>query len=155
MDDLVAFLRRLRERAGYSQNELSLKAGLNETYYGKIEGGSRHPSPKALLSVLAALACSTDERQQALRLFAVSRMPGFLEELLARPQPGTAVPPVAPSRKRRRVTRRGLRAWWLVPAASVALLGSPLRAEAGRLITEWPAVSRDSVAFGRRRDEAA
>jgi transcriptional regulator with XRE-family HTH domain len=61
MDPFLAFLKALRERAGLTQIELSYKAGLSETYYGKIESGERRPSPRVVLELLQALAATTLE----------------------------------------------------------------------------------------------
>jgi transcriptional regulator with XRE-family HTH domain len=102
MEQLVALLKMLRIRARLSQNELSLKAKLSETYYGKIEGEHRQPSAMALIQILAVLDCSEEEEQQALRLYAKAKFPGLLEGLMpSRPPVGTAGSPVAPWRKPR------------------------------------------------------
>lgn len=123
MEELVTLLKAFRERAGLSQNELSVKSGLSETYYGKIENELRRPSTGALLHILQALGCLPHEQEQAVRLFTAARFPGLLESLTPRPQPGTAGA-VVPSPKRRR--RRAFGALLLV----VALACSPTTARA-------------------------
>ena len=127
MDPLLEFLKALRERAGLTQIELSFKAGLSETYYGKIESGERRASPRVILELLRALAATTLEEQHAIRLFAESRLPSvFLERLVPTPRPqlGTVMTPVAaPARKRRRAVRAlfiALTTGW------ACLLGQPL-----------------------------
>ena len=49
-------LRELRKREGFSQEELSSKAGLDRTYVGKIERGEKSPS----LETIERLANSLD-----------------------------------------------------------------------------------------------
>ena len=149
MDDpLLAFLKALRERAGLTQIELSYRAGLSETYYGKIESGERRASPRVILFLLRALAATTLEEQQAIRLFAESRLPSeFLERLAPRPQPGTVMAPVAaPSRKRRR--RLGL----VLLVSGSYLAGAPgMVAMASARPIACADDQRDSVAWRRRR----
>jgi transcriptional regulator with XRE-family HTH domain len=161
MESWTDYLRSLRERAGLSQIEVSLKAGLHETYYGKIEAygkvGGRRPSIDALIQILAHLACSAEEQQHALRLFALSRFPlAFVDGLAARPQSGTAGA-VVPSPKRPRASTRRRRTTLgllLVGAASGAALVQPQGVEAARLISAAPI--RGILSHRpRRRDEAA
>jgi transcriptional regulator with XRE-family HTH domain len=141
MDPFLDFLKALRERAGLTQIELSYKAGLSETYYGKIESGERRPSPRVVLELLHALAATTLEEQQAIRLFAESRLPSvFLERLAPRPLMGTVTPVAAPSISRKR--RRRLAALvfaLLTPWGSPSPLGLPVGSEGARvpLIGRW------------------
>lgn len=53
-------VRALRERAGFSQEELADRAGLDRTYVSGIERGRRNPSVKSLQRVVAALDTSLD-----------------------------------------------------------------------------------------------
>jgi transcriptional regulator with XRE-family HTH domain len=141
MDPFLDFLKALRERAGLTQIELSYKAGLSETYYGKIESGERRPSPRVVLELLRALAATTLEEQHAIRLFAESRLPSvFLERLAPRPLMGTVTPVAAPSISRKR--RRRLAALvfaLLTPWGSPSLPAAPVESEGARipLIGRW------------------
>jgi len=84
--ELAALLKRIRTRASMSQADLSVKAGLSETYYGKIEGESRRPSGDALNALLDALPCTPAERIEAIRLLATSLFPpALLSEWQERP----------------------------------------------------------------------
>jgi transcriptional regulator with XRE-family HTH domain len=143
MPPLAALLKALRERAGLSQVEVSLRAGLSETYYGKIEEGKRRPSAPVLLRILATLAGTAAEEEQAIRLFAEARWPtALLERLTPGPLPGTAAAAVAPAPKGPRRPRRLA----VVLLASGALAASPPAVVVARPIT---AETRDSVAFRR------
>ena len=130
MDTLGGFLKGLRERAGLSQESVSAKAELSETYYGKIEGDKRRPDALTLLRVLAVLDATQAEESVAIRLFTSARFPAaFLVKLQAalpaRPPRGPAASPVVPSRKPRARTRaRKLGCVLLV--ASGSALGQPL-----------------------------
>ena len=154
MEELVTLLKAFRERAGLSQNELSVKSGLSETYYGKIENELRRPSTGALLHILQALGCLPHEQEQAVRLFTAARFPGLLESLTPRPQPGTAGA-VVPSPKRPLARRRRLLGWVWACASAGSLL-SPLRGVEARPITDRVELRaivadlRDSVARRRR-----
>jgi len=75
METLPSLLRRIRIRRGLSQEAVSAKARLSETYYGKIEVGKRRPGGEKLLQVLAALECSPEEEQAAITLFAQDLIP--------------------------------------------------------------------------------
>ncbi|MHB1058067.1 MAG: helix-turn-helix transcriptional regulator [Rhodanobacter sp.] len=53
--------RKLRERAGISQEELAYRAGLDRTYVSGIERGRRNPSLKSMQRVADQLGMSLDE----------------------------------------------------------------------------------------------
>ena len=56
-------LRRARERAGLSQEELAGRAGLSPNAVGALERGEhRHPYPATLRALAAALGLAEDER---------------------------------------------------------------------------------------------
>ncbi|MHB8509821.1 MAG: helix-turn-helix domain-containing protein [Candidatus Dormibacteria bacterium] len=50
-------LRELRERAGWSQEELAGVAGLDRSYLAEIEKGRRNPGLSTLLKLGSALQC--------------------------------------------------------------------------------------------------
>jgi len=77
-DSLAALLLQLRERRGWTQEKVSVKAGQSTTYYGKIEQNKRRPSQHALHAILRALDPSTDERATALHRWALGRVPADL-----------------------------------------------------------------------------
>jgi transcriptional regulator with XRE-family HTH domain len=141
MDPFLAFLKALRERAGLTQIELSYKAGLSETYYGKIESGERRPTPRVVLELLRALAATMLEEEHAIRLYAESRLPSvFLERLAPRPRMGTGTPVAAPASSRKH--RRRLAALvfaLLTPWGSLSLPVAPVDSEGARipLIGRW------------------
>jgi predicted nucleic acid-binding protein len=67
---LGARLERARERhAGLTLRDLSLRAGLSETYYGMIARGERRPSRRALDRILDALGVAAGERREIDALF--------------------------------------------------------------------------------------
>jgi transcriptional regulator with XRE-family HTH domain len=87
MRALAEYLKRLREARDVSQTQVSEKAELSETYYGKIELGQRRPSPTVLYRICAALLCTAEETQHAMTLLAESLMtPAMLALLLATPK---------------------------------------------------------------------
>ena len=53
--------RLLRERAGLSQEDLALQAGLDRTYVSGIERGRRNPSLKSMQRLAAELDLSLDK----------------------------------------------------------------------------------------------
>ena len=63
--DLVVILgrniRRLREEAGLSQEQLAFDAGMKRSYLSDMERGVRNPSVRALGRLAAALKVSPDE----------------------------------------------------------------------------------------------
>lgn len=65
---LGAFLREKRNVLGLSQANISEKAGLSETYYGKIEMGQRNPSTETLHRICDALDLNEAERESAFSL---------------------------------------------------------------------------------------
>ena len=137
---LGGVLKRLRERAGLSQETVSAKAELSETYYGKIEGGKRRPDPVTLLRVLAVLEATRAEESAAMRLFMATRFPEAVllklqAALPARPQRGPAAASVVPLPKRVRGRRK--LAVWAFAVASGAALGQPLGEGAPRLINNF------------------
>jgi transcriptional regulator with XRE-family HTH domain len=136
---LARFFQALRRRAKLSQVDVSYRAGLSETYYGKIESGERRPSGTVLMHLLAVLGCSPEDKRQAVWLFTRARFPNeLLAELDPNPTPparpaaapiGTAAPTPAVAKPRRR--RRGP-ALGVALALSGSLLGQPLGIEAAR-----------------------
>jgi len=54
-------VRALRERAGYSQEQLADLAGIHRTYLGGIERGERNPSLKNIQRIAKALKVPMDE----------------------------------------------------------------------------------------------
>jgi transcriptional regulator with XRE-family HTH domain len=54
-------VRRLRETAGMTQEELAHAAGLHWTYVGQIERGERNPTYKNLLKLARGLSASATE----------------------------------------------------------------------------------------------
>lgn len=54
-------VRQLREKRGWSQEELAGRAGLHWTYVGGIERGERNPSLKNILRLAKALGASPRE----------------------------------------------------------------------------------------------
>ncbi len=78
-EEFPAALRRLRERAGLSQNALAERAGRDPGTINRLESGKRAPVNRELIEALAgALALSPDERD---RLLAAA---GHLPAALAR-----------------------------------------------------------------------
>src|SRR5262245_13213159 len=91
ISELTALLKRIRLRAEIGQDRLSLKAGLSETYYGKIENELRRPSGAALTALLDVLPCTAEERSEAMQLLIQSHLPrGLLGDwmIVPRPRPG-------------------------------------------------------------------
>ena len=64
--------RKLRERAGISQEELAYRAGLDRTYVSGIERGRRNPSLKSMQRVAAQLDVSLDHVFNLARELAVT-----------------------------------------------------------------------------------
>ena len=67
--DLVALgaaLRRLRLERDFSQERLSLEAGLHRNYVGRVERGELSPTFEPLVAIAAALGVELDE---LMRLF--------------------------------------------------------------------------------------
>ena len=61
MDAGIAFgkvLRRLREAAGLTQEQLGFEADLRRTYVSILELGQQQPSLKTILKIAQALNCS-------------------------------------------------------------------------------------------------
>lgn len=54
-------LRKVREKAGISQENLSLKAGYYRTYVGKIEQGNYSPSMHTIWRLAGALGYSLED----------------------------------------------------------------------------------------------
>src|SRR5690348_16086722 len=78
-----AAVRRLREQAGFSLNELARRAGVDPAYIHRIEGrgAQRPPLPRraAVLSIAAALGSSPGQTDQLLAL--AGHTPAALLEL--------------------------------------------------------------------------
>lgn len=51
-------VRTTRESLGLAQDEFALKAGVDRSYYGKLERGERQPSLALLLRIAGALGLS-------------------------------------------------------------------------------------------------
>ena len=49
------YIRRLRERRGYTQEQLAFRAGMHVTYLSGIERGSRNPSLRSIRRLAKAL----------------------------------------------------------------------------------------------------
>ena len=54
-------IRELRQARGWSQEELSFKAGVHRTYLGGIERGERNPALKNIASIADALGVNLSE----------------------------------------------------------------------------------------------
>ena len=54
-------VRELRNKAGYSQEDLADLAGIHRTYLGGIERGERNPSLKNIQRIAKALKVPIDE----------------------------------------------------------------------------------------------
>lgn len=54
-------LRAMREKAGYSQEELADRAGLHRTYISQIERGLKSPSLNSLVGIARALGVRISE----------------------------------------------------------------------------------------------
>lgn len=89
MTSLAEYLKRLREVRDVSQTQVSDKAELSETYYGKIELGQRRPSAAVLGRICAALACTKEETRQAMTILAESMLSPELLELVMMTKPPT------------------------------------------------------------------
>jgi len=48
-------IRRYREASGFAQDVFAAKAGIDRSYYGKIERGERQPSVGVLLRIARAM----------------------------------------------------------------------------------------------------
>lgn len=59
-------VRRLRKRAGFSQEVLADRTGLHRTYIGGIERGERNPSLENIVALADGLGCPIDELFSAL-----------------------------------------------------------------------------------------
>lgn len=58
MDVVILFgknVRRLRDKAGLSQEELAFRAGMRRTYLSDLERGTRNPTVRALGRLAVAL----------------------------------------------------------------------------------------------------
>jgi transcriptional regulator with XRE-family HTH domain len=65
--DLVALgaaVRGMRVERGYSQERLSLEAGLHRNYVGRVERGELSPTFEPLVAIAAALGVGPDELMQ-------------------------------------------------------------------------------------------
>lgn len=56
-----ARIRHLRRQRGFTQEQLSAKAGISLSFYGHIERGTRKLSVETLMKLAEALDCSCDE----------------------------------------------------------------------------------------------
>jgi len=66
----TSFLRKLRERKGWSQLELAIETGvIAQTNYSKIESGKTHPSHEKLQAILTALDATKNEMRDGLKFF--------------------------------------------------------------------------------------
>lgn len=54
-------MRRLRKRAGFSQEELADRSGLHRTYIGGIERGERNPSLENIVALAEGIGCPVAE----------------------------------------------------------------------------------------------
>lgn len=60
MTAVGAFIRELRENAGYSREELAEKAGINDKFLYEIETGRKGMSAETLYKIATSLSVSTD-----------------------------------------------------------------------------------------------
>ena len=61
LDALGAAVRRLRLERDYSQERLSLEAGLHRNYVGRVERGELSPTFEPLVAISRALGIEPDE----------------------------------------------------------------------------------------------
>ncbi len=54
-------IKRLRKQKGLSQTEVAVDAGLDSSYYSKIERGEVNPSLKKLYKVIKALGAKSSD----------------------------------------------------------------------------------------------
>lgn len=64
-DDFAGALRRLRDRAGLTQQALADRAGISRKYLSELERGLQQPSWPVVLGLAAALGCRTDDFRRA------------------------------------------------------------------------------------------
>lgn len=149
------YVLRLTKRLGI--NGLGRALGINGSSVLAWVRGESLPSAD-LVPLLATLGSEDAAALRTLLFRAQEERAARKRLAMIRPTPGTAAPPVAPSRKRRGPRR--LRGWLLMPAAvSATLLGQPLRAaSAGSYNNHHVSMEayRDSVAYTdtRRRKVA-
>jgi transcriptional regulator with XRE-family HTH domain len=61
-------IRKLRERAGYSQEAFATEAGLDRAYYGGVERGERNISSLNLILIAATLKVEVGELFPAIKI---------------------------------------------------------------------------------------
>jgi LuxR family maltose regulon positive regulatory protein len=159
LQSFAAYLRRYRERAGLTQEELAEKVRISAKAVGVLErGGQQHPYPRTVRALAQALALSSDERESFLA--AVPRRHGVKSNDAALRGPTTPafdgapsveilatklhVPRIRPNRvERPRLTTR----LDLALGCPLLLVSAPAGFGKTTLLADWLTQSRHPVAW--------